>query len=305
MKSSIGGIPVGQPIRIIADMEFPVKVIALYRCLLLLCFLSLILAHNHATACTIWAASGDRAEGGGTIIAKNRDWRPKGRQLLRMVKPKAGHRYFGLFNDEDESGYVTAGINEPGLVVVSASAPFKRSVRNAMPRMSRLNQLLLQECASVDEALERSCWLLGPRFLLLADKHKTALIEVGLGSEVRIRQTSNGTLYHTNHYVDPDFIPLNQQRKLESSRTRLKRIAALMDTKERFTFSDFIRFSTSRIDGPDNSLSRTGSKPSSTRTMASWIVRLPKDSSPELFITISNPNEEPTEHRLNGSDLFK
>ena len=50
-------------------------------------------------ACTLWAANGTFADGGGTLIVKNRDWKPDQHQDVKFVSPKQGYSYFGLYAD--------------------------------------------------------------------------------------------------------------------------------------------------------------------------------------------------------------
>ena len=64
--------------------------------------LLLALTSNQAAACTLWAVAGADASGG-TLISKNRDWKPDHTQKLKLVRPKKGFDYFGLYaegNDE-------------------------------------------------------------------------------------------------------------------------------------------------------------------------------------------------------------
>jgi hypothetical protein len=79
-----------------------------------------------AESCTLWAAVGEATRGGGSLVVKNRDWRPDHRQEIKRVTPKQGFRYFGLFATGNDEPGLKAGVNEKGLVVVSATAPYWR-----------------------------------------------------------------------------------------------------------------------------------------------------------------------------------
>jgi hypothetical protein len=57
------------------------------------------------------------------------------------------------------------------------------------------------------------------------------------------------------------------------------------------TLEDFIAFSQDRNAGPDDSIWRTGGTPERERTLASWIVSLPKDVPPEIFIRLADPGK--------------
>ena len=85
---------------------------------LLLCA---VLLPIQVLACTLWGAAGDDAAGG-TLMAKNRDWKPDHRQLLKAVRPQAGHAYFGLYAEGNDAQGLKAGVNDQGLSVIVASA---------------------------------------------------------------------------------------------------------------------------------------------------------------------------------------
>ena len=56
-----------------------------------------------AAACTLYAAAGrDDVQGGGTILVKNRDWRPQ-HQEVRLVD-EGGWRFYGLFAGNPDAG---------------------------------------------------------------------------------------------------------------------------------------------------------------------------------------------------------
>lgn len=256
-------------------------------------------------ACTLWAAAGDKVGGGETLIAKNRDWKPDHRQILSLKKTaKEGlFNYYGLFKSGD-SRNVKAGINERGLVVVSASPPFSSKQLREMPRTVHLNHKILTHCQSVSEALKRRSWLLGPRFLLLADRHQIASIEIATEGKSNVRVSENGVLYHTNHYLEPQFRHFNAYKKNLSSFERFKKISGLMSQRPDYGMKDFIAISSSADKGPDHSIWRTGKTNTSTRTLATWIVRLPVSDTPQLFVRIANPGEDIMEYHLNAASLF-
>jgi len=59
-------------------------------------------------------------------VVKNRDWWPDHRHEIKRVTPKPGFRYYGLFATGNDEPGLKAGVNEKGLVVVSATAPYWR-----------------------------------------------------------------------------------------------------------------------------------------------------------------------------------
>jgi hypothetical protein len=92
----------------------------------LLLIVPLLLGSRAAESCTLWAAVREATRDGGSLVAKNRDWRPDHRQEVKRVTPKQGFRYYGLFATGNEEPGLKAGVNEKGLVVVSATAPYWR-----------------------------------------------------------------------------------------------------------------------------------------------------------------------------------
>lgn len=259
-----------------------------------------------AEACTLWAATGDAVAGGGTLIAKNRDWMPDHYQELRLVTPTDGFRYYGIFAVGNNAPGLKAGINEQGLVVVSASASsIARSERLTMDHMKGLLAKLLADCDSVDAALAKQALFIGPQFLLLADRHKIAVVEIAPEAQVAITVQDNGMLYHTNHYVHPDLVWANK-RIGNSSRSRLDRIGALLDSRlQPLRPEDCISFSEDRAGGPDNGIWRSGSTEKAIRTLSAWIVALPQDSAPQLYVKLANPGEDQQVYRLEAGDIFR
>jgi hypothetical protein len=267
--------------------------------LVLLLLLALGWPQPGALACTLWAAVGSRAEGGGVIVAKNRDMPPKHSQELRLARPWEGFRYFGLYAlNRDEPG-LKAGINEKGLVIVDAAAScIPKRERKQRPEVRHLNEKILAACADVDAVLRRQLMFLAPAYYLIADPRRAVILEVGLDGARSVKSLDQGVLTHTNHYLDQG-LEENNCRVKEGSRVRLERIRELIDRRPRvLTLTDFITMSEDRHDGPDNSIWRKGSTPKKVRTLASWIVQLPPNGPPSLYVKLANPGESPTTHRL-------
>jgi len=264
----------------------------------------ILLLTTPTQACTLWAANGSRVKDGGSLIVKNRDWIPNQQEFLKLVAPDSGYRYFGLSADGKYPG-IKAGINEKGLVVVSATvASIPSTERRAMPHVSGILVKLLRECASVDDALSKTNLFLGPEILMIADKYKIATIEIGPEGKFFISSKKNDIVYHTNHYINSGMTDFNQTID-ESSQTRFNRIEQLLqDTAKPYDLANFISFSNDQNSGPDNSIFRTGSTPMKTRTMAVWAVQIPPSGSPEIHIKILNPNENEQNLRIIADDVF-
>lgn len=238
-----------------------------------------------ASACTLFAAQGSGwVENGGTLIAKNRDWTPEP-QSVELMTPNSGYRYYGLFSLASGKPSLRAGINEQGLVVVTATAgSIPRAVRTAAPKHAGTLPHLLTHAATVEEALQDPSLFLGPSYFMLGDKHEIAYVEIGLEGRVSITRQQNGTLAHTNHYINTDMLDFNPSTLAASSDHRYRRISELLSsTPHPFTLNDFITFSEDRTAGPDNSIWRQGAT-SRTQTLAAFIAYLPAQGQPELYL---------------------
>ena len=258
-----------------------------------------------ANACTLWAAAGDRVLGGGTIIVKNRDWRPGHKQVLKLVQPSDGvYSYYCVYTSGPYGG-VKAGLNQKGLVVVSASSPFSQAQSKGMYRTRGLNQKLLANCANVQQAVQSTGWFWGPRFLLVADAAEIALVAIGPEGKYAVSRTANGVLSHTNHYVLPQMIQFNPDKKLISSRARYARISGLLQGRRAFTMADFQVMAASREGGPSKAIWRTGKKPTSVRTLGTWMVRQRPGAGAEIYVKTADPGEAVREYRLRAADIFK
>lgn len=250
-------------------------------------------------ACTLWSAVGKRAAHGGSLIAKNRDWNPEPSEV-RLIKPETGFRCLGLYPIRDrKKTNVVAGVNEKGLAVVTATA-------SSLPQGERdqggrsLTQQLLNVFPAVEAVLENKAIFsrTHPVMYLIADRRQAAWIEVAPGGKFAVRSSRNGSLYHTNHYLDEALAGLNSTNG-RNSKVRLNRIGELLIAREApLTLEDFIAFSHDQSNGPDDSLWRTGSKPEGKRTLASWIVSLPLSGPPELFVRMANPGESERQTRV-------
>ena len=260
---------------------------------------------SRALACTLWGASGDAVAGGGSLIVKNRDWVPDHYQELRLVTPAWGNRYYGLFAVYGDNKKMKAGINEKGLVVVSATAgSIPKKDRQKMEYMPALSAKLLIECASVEEAVTKTELFLGPQILMLADSKRIATIEIGPDRHYSVTQQENGALTHTNHYLDDQMLEFNRSIGT-SSKIRHQRINELLhNINKPYDLDTFIDISRDQNDGPDNSIFRTGSTPKKPRTMAVYAVALPPDKAPVLYVSFHHPGQDEQVVRINPEDFF-
>lgn len=272
--------------------------------LFILCLFSFAFSYP-AHACTIWAATGERVKEKGSIIAKNRDNLPHLYTVLKAVFPEKGFGYFGIF-DIEADGYVTAGINEKGLVVVNASA-------NSVPAKKRhvatedLTERLLTSFDSVKNLLAGKDLFhkSHPAIYIVGDDTSIASIEVAPGGKISVTMKEKGVLAFTNHYTDSKLLRANE-RLSRSSFMRLNRINQLMAEQATapFTLTDFIRFSNDTNGGADGALWRAETFPGKIRTLASWIVSMPPKGPPELYVKLINPDEPEVISRLRLDNVF-
>ena len=255
-------------------------------------------------SCTLWAAAGNSVVGGGTIIVKNRDWAPNHQQRIELITPKKGYRYLGLIAMGKDMPGLKGGVNEEGLVVVTASPPSYLEQQRALYPVKGVIQKILKGCKNVREVLKQEDWFIGPRFILMADAKEIACVEVGLNGRVKIQSTTSGSLSHTNHYLESEFIALNPEKPYVSSLERYKQIERFLSTKQHFDLLDFIKISQSEEGGPDNSIWRKGSAATSSRTLATWMIHQPVSGDSILFLRMANPGKEIKEYQYPLKDVF-
>lgn len=252
-----------------------------------------------AQACTLWASAGESVAGGGTMIAKNRDWVPDHQQQLRLYS-SGGYRYLALYASGNDAQGAKAGVNEKGLVIVSASAPSHLDKKEFFAGRTSMRTLLssYDSVASALGALKAGKWACGPEFLVLADRKEVACVEFGVGGTYAITgETPSGSVYHTNHYLAPSFLALNQGSQV-NSRSRYGKIKGFLQDKDQYGLADFRAFSA------DPLLWRAGATPTATRTLSAWIVRQPENGPAVLYLKLANPGKPVREYEYTLEELF-
>ena len=213
-----------------------------------------------ARGCTLWGAAGKDA-GSGTMTSKNRDWKPDHVQRLRIHRG-GDYAYLGLYAEGNDEPGLKAGVNEKGLAVVSATAgSIPKVKRKAQKGKPRLMSTLLSQYADCDQVLADRDTLFAhrnPGFLMISDRRKIVMLEVGLLGRFSITVATTGTIAHSNHYLDESLLACNEKVG-QSSAVRLKRISQLLETTSRpLGMDSFAEMSRDRHDGVNNSLWRTG-----------------------------------------------
>lgn len=266
--------------------------------LMTVCLTVAVLAACRLDACTLWGAAGASASGG-TIISKNRDWKPDHTQELKLERLAKGHAYFGLYAVGGTEPGIKAGVNETGLTVVTASASsIPKSKRDKQPGKRGVTARLLSGCATCDEVLAKKDAIFPEsraQFVMISDRAKILVVEIGLEGKYAVKVLERGFAAHTNHFLEPALAAFNAAESAGSA-VRLRRITQLLETAgEPCSAEAFAAFSRDRHDGPDNSLWRTGNG-KNTRTLASWIVETPANGAPTLRVLLANPGQ-PEESR--------
>ncbi len=243
-----------------------------------------------ASACTLWAAAGVAVRDGGVLVAKNRDERPDHRQELALLRPPEGYAAVALRAVGGSSPGIKAGLNERGLVIVSAAAgQVAADLRRSPSPEPGLMGRLLARCAGIDEVLREIDRFRRPIFYLMGDRAGIAALEVAPDGRRAVERVSSGTLHQTNHYrrLAPEG-PLRPPAA--GSLAREARIASfLAQGTPPWSMEDFQRLSEDRGAGADHSLWRTGRTAGAVRTLATWIARIPPRGDPELIVRLADP----------------
>ncbi len=256
-------------------------------------------ACGQALACTLWSATGISA-GGGTLLAKNRDYSPDSFGRLILVRPANGLAYVGLFARVKNHEALVAGVNEAGVAMVSATASsVPREARKPQPGSVSPIRKAMTGAHSVDEVLANAGWFSAhnPVFYMLSDARRSAWVEVGPGGVTAVRKTGEGVLTHTNHYLS-DTLAWANAIPGSSSLARQERVTRLLARASTFSLEDFQAISRDKSGGPDNAIFRAGSSPASTRTMATFLVRNVPDQPPTLLVSGFGDPSHPWNVRL-------
>lgn len=277
------------------------------RSLPLQCLVACLAAAFTATApaCTLWAAAGQQAAGGGTILSKNRDWQPGQHQVLKYDFPKHGIPYFGLYAVDGRARGIKSGVNRQGLSAVTASASsIPGSTRKSQPGKHGVLREILSHYGSVDELAAHADQVFsGSRamFLLVSDRKKVLVAEIGLQGRYTYKVLDRGSTAHTNYYLDAALADFNVKIG-RSSATRYARVNQLLDQSARpYTLARYSAISRDHHDGPNDSLWRTGKKEA---TLSSWIIASPADGPQTLQVAVNNPGTPMTIQRFTLDTAF-
>lgn len=266
-----------------------------------------------ASACTLWALSGKDVQGGGTFVAKNRDFTPDTPNFLALVTPESGYKVLSLVSVNPQGKRsIVGGVNEKGLAVVSATVgTLPKQERVARTRAANLQgaaRVLLRHCASLAEVEGRPDLLatLTPVFALVADATGMAVLESS-GGEWRMWRVQPGSAgVHTNHPLSQDFPEIRSREDAPGSVVRLERMRDLCKALNKpVDFQTFTALSQDQAGGPDQSIFRTGSSSKKPRTLAVVSIALPPGAkAPQMFVRLTNPGQPATERVLDLDSQF-
>ena len=264
----------------------------------------LIFKINMGFSCTLFAAAGNTVRHNGVIIVKNRDWKPDHFQMIKIIKKKNRLSYIGLFAKGGRVPGLKAGVNEKGLVVITATAGvLPRKIRLKKPRTKKLISKLLQ-CADLNCAIEKVKKMRGPRFILIADVNGIAKVSMSPEKNPIIQRINNGYLTSANHYVNPRFVKYNQ-KKHKSSLKRYKRINELFQKSSKpLSTGDFIFFSNDQNNGRHNSIYRRGSRRKRTRTLSTFLVDIASHNEIYLWVKLMNPQKKIKYYKYDLKKIF-
>lgn len=243
-----------------------------------------------AAACTLWASAGAQDAGGGTLLSKNRDWAPGQHQVLEYRHPSGGIPYFGLYATDGRARGIKSGVNRQGLSAVTASASSIPSrLRASQPGKHGVLSRILAHYGSVDELAAHADEIFAQSramFLMVSDRHKILVAEIGLRGRYAYKVLERGTTAHTNYYLDRALADFNIKIG-RSSAARYRRVSELLgDAPRPYTIERYAAISRDRHDGPDDSLWRTGGKEA---TLSSWIIESPAQGPQTLRVVLDNP----------------
>jgi len=250
--------------------------------------IAVTLASTGAGACTNWASIGKRNEKGGLLIAKNRDSVAREEKLI-LTSPHGGYKYVGImYNDEGSKNYpqMSAGLNEKGVVVINnAAATVPSGGNNNDTGQTWPMVQILRGYDSVDAVIkdQKELFMTGlVNNLIVGDRNKILLVEIGEDGKYAMEERTDGILYHTNNYVSKELLYQNTI-DCPDSIVRYKRIEYLLNSHPGpYTFDFFWKCSNDRHDGLEGSIFRAW-------TVATWIVSIPEKGLPFLYVRFTSP----------------
>lgn len=262
-----------------------------------LIILSLMTISHVGQACTQWASLGSANQSDALLFVKNRDAPLHSWQQLQLISPPQGYRYLALRYKNQPSDpvfqYISAGINQAGLTIGDNDIGTSQTFGNAPG--SDIMQAILQHYASVDAVLKDQQALFShsaAQNLLIADRNQVISVEITPeGRYAILGPVKQGILFHTNHYLTYDFM-IDNDPVSPSTCMRYNRIAELLQSSQTpYTVQQCKAFATDQHEhNPDGSIDTNDSILRKV-TLATWIVAIPKEGAPVLYLQQRNPEQ--------------
>lgn len=158
--------------------------------------------YNSTLACTVFGA----ARNGRILAAKNQDYHITDTRML--IRPPHDGKYGVIhFGDKNEYGFCnTSGVNDQGLWYAGASVPERGDIRNVKnkPRYDgELIEGILEQCATVDEAIDMYNTYFTPHWsghsLLMDATGNSVIVEYGQDDVVFLTSPKDFQVI-TNYY---------------------------------------------------------------------------------------------------------
>lgn len=253
-----------------------------------------------AFACTLWSLSGERVQGGGTLIAKNRDFTTDMPNHFEVISPENGYRAFAMVATGVEGKRnMVGGVNEHGLAVVTATVGTipkdERISRSRAGKLQNPTRTILTRFRSLRELLDspETLRMLYPVFALVADSTGVVMIEASGGDYRILPVPPKEPGVHTNHPLSRDFPEIWETKAAKGSQVRLERMRGLLDQSPgRLGLAAFTALSLDRDGGSDQSIFRTGSAPGKPRTLGTLTAWLPPAGAPVVFARLTNDGQD-------------
>ncbi len=242
----------------------------------------------------------DPNKNGDNVLIKNRDERPSV-QALELHKPLVGNKYIGLFAKNKAGKFLPrAGINEKGLVVTSLSVSTveKKNLIKCEGDQGLSNFIphILTNYDSVESIKKDADKLFSntvPVFYMIADKNEIIYVEISPKPEYKcnisgntpnnytiINQDKDGNIIHTNHYISAEFQKYNV-KDYPSTYARFDRLKQLLsNTTKNNKIGQYLGYFHDETNGPNNSLFRYNIGKHQEKTLATLMVKIPRDGSP-------------------------
>lgn len=252
-----------------------------------------------AFACTLWSISGERVQGGGTLIAKNRDFTTDMPNHFEVITPQSGYRMFAMVATSAEGKRnLVGGVNEHGLAVVTATVGTipkqERISRSRAGKLQNPTRTILTRFRNLRELLDSPETLrsLYPVFALVADFTGAVMIEASGGDYRTLPVPPKEPGVHTNHPLTQNFPDIWETQAATGSKVRLDRMRGLLDQSSgKLGLEAFTALSLDRDAGPDQSIFRTGSAPGKPRTLGTLSAWLPPAGAPVVFARLTNDGQ--------------